>query len=118
MSDAPQLSQDVVAIMDRAPTLYLSIASIWEIAIKHGLGKLDLSIPIHEMFGPGLAERRVEILAITVADTVRYASLGFPEPRRRDPFDRILVAHALDRGLTIVSADSILDAYGVTRLWE
>jgi PIN domain nuclease of toxin-antitoxin system len=57
-----------------------------------------------------------QILPILPAHAARLIGLAFP-PKHHDPFDRLIVAQAIVEGLSIVSADSQLDAYPITRLW-
>jgi PIN domain nuclease of toxin-antitoxin system len=109
------LSANAKNIIDRKEgELYFSIASLWEIAIKQGLGKLQLQRPFQDL-EPALAQLNIQILSITFSDTETYLSLPL---HHRDPFDRILVAQAINRTLILVSRDAHLDAYPIQRLWE
>jgi PIN domain nuclease of toxin-antitoxin system len=101
-------------IENEANRVFLSAASLWEIAIKVSLGKLTLSEPFETLVPAQLEMNSIELLGISVSHTSRVASLPF---HHRDPFDRLLVAQALTEEIPIVSADEKLDAYGVTRLW-
>ena len=92
----------------------LSIASVWEIAIKHSLGKLELDDPLAVVIDAALEDCQATLLAISKRDALRVASLPW---HHRDPFDRMLVAQALEQGLTLLSADDAFDAYGVRRAW-
>jgi PIN domain nuclease of toxin-antitoxin system len=92
----------------------LSIASCWEIAIKSGLGKLKLGEPSSTYIPAALARTGFDLLPIAVAHATRVEGLPL---HHRDPFDRLLVAQAITEGIPIVSNDSLLDPYGVTRLW-
>jgi PIN domain nuclease of toxin-antitoxin system len=85
----------------------ISMASVWEIEIKRAIGKLDLGT--FQWKNDNITEA-VEILPITVADAVAAAGLPFVH---KDPFDRMLVAQALNRGLRIMSRDTLLRQYGV-----
>ncbi|MBZ0296263.1 MAG: type II toxin-antitoxin system VapC family toxin [Anaerolineae bacterium] len=101
-------------IADRQNSLALSIASLWEIAIKISLGKLTLKQP-YEILIPGqLALHGIEVLEITVAHTAALIGLPF---HHRDPFDRMLIAQSQTEQLPLISTDKIFDAYGVTRYW-
>jgi PIN domain nuclease of toxin-antitoxin system len=91
-----------------------SIASLWEIAIKHSLGKLQLAHPFEELFPHHLAVNSIALLAIRLDHVTRIASLPF---HHRDPFDRLLVAQALVEEIPILSGDDALDDYGVERIW-
>lgn len=100
------------ALRDPANHLFVSAASTWEIAIKSALGKLegDVGVIAKAARDLGFAE-----LAVTVAHTVRVRTL---HSHHRDPFDRILVAQALEEGLTIVTHDAVFTAYAAPTLWS
>jgi len=93
----------------------LSAAAIWEIAIKVGLKKLALSLPYRQWIDQVIADLGMSVLPITTeyAD----AQIGLAK-HDRDPFDRLLVAQARVASVPIVSADAILESYGVTRIWD
>lgn len=92
----------------------LSIVSLWEIAIKTVLGKLDLAEPFEQMFPKQLQLNRIEVLDITVDNLVKLTTLPF---HHRDPFDRLIIAQGLVEGLPIISVDTIFDTYGINRKW-
>lgn len=102
------------AIEDEGNNLYLSVASLWEIAIKVSIDKLMLSEPFEALIPEQLAENGIELLDISVEHTALIASMPF---HHRDPFDRLIAAQAHVEQMTLVSADDAFDAYGVTRLW-
>ena len=91
-----------------------SIASLWEVAIKHSLGKLQLAEPFEELFPRHLSLNSIVLLTIRQDHVARVSSLPF---HHRDPFDRLLVAQALVEEIPILSGDDALDAYGVERIW-
>ena len=97
--------------------LHLSMASIWEISIKCGLGKLALSVPFSAFMSTAIDGYGLFVLPITLDDCSQYEQLAFPDKLHRDPFDRMIVTHALRGNLAIVGRDPALDAYGVIRLW-
>lgn len=102
------------AITDPANDLLLSAATIWEIAIKVGLGKLSLSLPYRQWMGQAMADLGVAVLPITV----EYADMQAGLPAHHgDPFDRLLVAQAMVEQIGIVSNDSVFESYGVQRVW-
>jgi len=98
-------------LVDRNNELFLSAASAWEIAIKHGLGKLQLPGPPAEVIPPLLTKSGVTALPIQLSHALRVAELP---PHHRDPFDRLLVAQAQLDKLPIVTADPKLARYDVT----
>lgn len=101
-------------IEDEANRVFLSAASLWEIAIKVSLGKLALSEPFETLIPAQLEMNSIEMLGISVSHASQVAILPF---HHRDPFDRLLVSQALTEEIPIVSADEALDTYGVARLW-
>jgi PIN domain nuclease of toxin-antitoxin system len=107
-------TQAVVELKNSANQLVLSAGTIWELAIKVGLGKLTLSLPYRQWMSKAITDLGLSLLPITV----EYADVQASLPQHHgDPFDRLLVAQAQVDGLAIVSADAQLDPYGVTRIW-
>ncbi len=102
------------AIEDENNNLYLSVASIWEIAIKVSIEKLELSEPFEVLIPDMLVENEIELLDISVNHAALITTMPF---HHRDPFDRLIAAQAKTEQLTLVSADTIFDTYGVNRLW-
>ncbi|HEY9628936.1 MAG TPA: type II toxin-antitoxin system VapC family toxin [Coleofasciculaceae cyanobacterium] len=104
-------ARDIIESLDNK--LHISIASLWEIAIKMGKGKLALQNPFHDLEDV-LKQIDIEILPITFSDTEFYLNLPL---HHNDPFDRMLIAQASHHSLVIVSADATFDAYSVQRVW-
>lgn len=102
-----RLRPEALAVLaDRPNEVYVSIASIWESAIKAGTGKLVLP----PEFLPTITSSGFRLLAIETTHALRVSSL----PRHhRDPFDRLLIAQAMVEGLTLVTSDTMLPRYGV-----
>lgn len=101
-------------IDDPAEEKYLSVASPWEVGIKVSSGKLSIAEPVDIFFADQMRRLSLRLLPVSLAHVARVSTLPF---HHRDPFDRMLVAQSLTERMAIVSADAILDAYGVTRLW-
>lgn len=101
-------------ILDSNSEIFLSIASLWEIAIKVNIGKLALDKPFNQLFPDELDSRGIEILDITIDSLVHLATLPL---HHRDPFDRLIIAQALVESLPIIGADGTFDTYGVSREW-
>jgi PIN domain nuclease of toxin-antitoxin system len=113
-----QLSQSARSLIeDLENERFLSMASLWEIAIKTSLGKLNM-IGEGEEFAEFLQEQTwrnsITLLPISLPHLAAVAQL--PQ-HHRDPFDRLLMAQAQTENLTILSADAALDAYGIARRW-
>ncbi len=102
-------------IGNAATTVLVSVATLWEAAIKHGLGKLQLDAPPAEFFPREFEKNDFSILPVEPVHVYRAGTLQ--NPGHRDPFDRLLIAQALEEGLAIVSNETAFDAYGVQRLW-
>ena len=99
------------SIRDAETDVYVSAASTWEIAIKAALRKIDANVGdvVRAMRAVSFDE-----LPVTIAHTVR---LGTLPDHHRDPFDRLLVAQAVEERLTIVTHDPLIARYDVPRLW-
>ena len=86
-------------------TIFISAASIWEIRIKQALGKVRLP----NSFQQALEQSGFEMLTVNAAHA---HAIGRLPPLHRDPFDRMLLAQATVEGLTLVTADDEVAAYG------
>lgn len=91
---------------------FFSVVSLWEIAIK--ADKLALTKPFDHLFPEQLEFNAITILDITVDSLTKLTVLPF---HHRDPFDRLIIAQALVKELTIIGKDTAFDAYGVRREW-
>jgi PIN domain nuclease of toxin-antitoxin system len=87
----------------------LSAASTWELAIKQGLGKIDLGTDVRSWIGRAVAELQLEPLSIS---TEHAAGVEALPPVHRDPFDRLLLAQARHEGVVLLTADTRLQEYG------
>lgn len=97
--------------------VFVSIASLWEIAIKISIGKLVLSKPLGDVFKQ-IKTENIEILAISPEYALQVSTLPF---HHRDPFDRIIISQAIVEDMDFISADAVFDLYlkGLTikRIW-
>jgi len=101
-------------IEDSANEPLLSIASLWEMAIKVSIGKLKLAHPFETLIPEQMKLNGIGTLNIRVEHVSQVVQLPF---HHRDPFDRLLIAQALVEDMPIVGADGMFDAYTVTRMW-
>jgi PIN domain nuclease of toxin-antitoxin system len=92
----------------------LSIASVWEIAIKFSIGKLNLGMSIQELVDEQIINNGIELLSITTEHLAVVADLPL---HHRDPFDRLIIAQATVEQIPIVGIDKVFDSYSVQRLW-
>ena len=101
-------------ISDPANELLLSAGSIWEIGIKIGLGKLLLTQSFKPWMNQAISDLQVTVLPLSV----EYVDVQSNLPKHHgDPFDRLIVAEAIVEQVSVISADTNLDAYGITRIW-
>jgi PIN domain nuclease of toxin-antitoxin system len=99
-----------VAIQDTANEVFLSAVSVWEAVIKHGMGKLPLPGAPAEFLPQQRAAHGISALPVDEGAMMHLAALA---PLHRDPFDRLLVAQAIQHGLTIATIDPEIAAYSV-----
>jgi PIN domain nuclease of toxin-antitoxin system len=112
--DPDRLSASARACVDAHPAdIIISAASLWEIAIKRSLGKLELPVDAADLLAMA-RESGTPVLDISGEHAVRVEALPL---HHRDPFDRLLVAQAPIEGLPIISIDTVFDRYGVERVW-
>ncbi len=94
--------------------IFISIASLWEIAIKNSIGKLEIAIPYREIITE-IDKSDFVILPITFADTIIVNKLPW---KHKDPFDRIILAQSIVNQIPIISIDVIFDEYDeIERIW-
>jgi PIN domain nuclease of toxin-antitoxin system len=113
--DDSSLSGNARALIeDSNNNVVLSVASLWEMAIKISLGNLTISQPFNVFMTEQMRLNAIDLLNISIDHAAVVATLPF---HHRDPFDRLLVAQAMVERLPIVSVDTVFDAYDVERLW-
>ncbi len=114
LEDDSSLSKNRIdAILDEDAKNYVSIASIWEIAIKSSLNKLQLNYPFTKL-AELLYFNNIEILSISFADTLKLTELPF---LHKDTFDRIIISQGITNNLTIISKDDFFKDYPTKVLW-
>jgi len=107
-----QKARDIIEIS--GDKIYLSIISLWEIAIKTGKKQLTLQNEFDDLLDV-LNSLEIEILTITFADTQIYKNLPL---HHGDPFDRMIISQAINNGLTIVGCDQSFNDYPIQILWK
>jgi PIN domain nuclease of toxin-antitoxin system len=115
VTDARALSKAARELFRAADNeVFLSAASAWEIAVKHGLGRLPLPAPperfVREM-------REAHGIASLPVDEDSALHVSHLPDLHRDPFDRILVSQAIVHGLTILTPDPIIIDYPARTIW-
>jgi PIN domain nuclease of toxin-antitoxin system len=114
VEDDPRLTIGIKRIIEKPSNeIYLSIASIWEMAIKMQLKKLMINKSIEEIIDLAILNG-FELLPILPEHIIKLTTLDF---HHRDPFDRIILAQGLVENQEIISSDVIFDSYGIKRIW-
>lgn len=102
------------AIEDEENEIVLSVASIWEMSIKVSIGKLSTKFPLRKMIPEQMECNGFDLLPIEAGHCMRVSELPM---HHRDPFDRLLIAQALEDNMPVVTTDGIFDQYGISRIW-
>lgn len=114
IDDDPKLSNTYKSLIEDIDNeVFISIASLWEMAIKISIGKLKVAGVLQQMIDE-LYLRNVQILPISPSHILKVEMLPF---HHKDPFDRIIAAQCLVENITAISIDEILDEYQVNRVF-
>lgn len=101
-------------ILEPSNQRFLSVASLWEIAIKTSIGKLKQHSSFEQLVQVQVLGNTIDLLPILAGHLDVVQTLAF---HHRDLFDRLLVAQALSENIVLLSRDRTLSAYGVQMLW-
>jgi PIN domain nuclease of toxin-antitoxin system len=113
--DDSKLDETMKILIEKSSNdIFLSIVSIWEMAIKMQLKKLNLDKSIEDIIDI-VTVNGIELLPILPYHIIKMTTLDF---YHRDPFDRIIIAQGLFENMRIMSRDVIFDEYGVARIWK
>jgi PIN domain nuclease of toxin-antitoxin system len=93
---------------------YLSIASLWEIAIKVSIGKLEIGMTLTELVKREVYGNAIDLLEIQSQHLDTLAALPF---HHKDPFDRLILSQGLTEKIPIVTKDGLFANYPVTLIW-
>lgn len=114
-NDNKKLSQRVrKTYLDTQNLIFLSSASMWEMAIKINLGKLNINDQLDSFIEKHVLGRDINILNIKPEHIYKLESLPL---HHRDPFDRMIIAQGMSEGLRILSSDKAFDKYPIERIW-
>jgi PIN domain nuclease of toxin-antitoxin system len=113
LQNDPQLPTTTRTRIETTPTIFVSIISLWEIAIKSNIGKLTISIPFNDL-ETELITQGITQLPISFSDLKIYHSLPL---HHRDPFDRILISQAINHNLPFISRDTEFGPYPIQQIW-
>ena len=92
---------------------WVSVVSLWEIAIKAQLGKLPMPLD-QSFYTRHLHALKAQTLAVSLQHSLAFMALPL---HHRDPFDRLLIAQASEEGLTLVTRDAAFKVYRVATVW-
>lgn len=95
-------------------SLFLSVVSVWEVAIKVQRGKLHLPERLSPYFASRLDAYRIDTLPVAIEHAIETASLP---AHHRDPFDRLLIAQARVEDVPILTSDTNFRKYSVEVIW-
>ena len=98
---------------DGANDAHVSIVTAWEIAIKQSLHKLDLPLPAERWLPDVMRRTGFDVAELDPASALRVRGLPW---HHRDPFDRLLIAQAVEQGYTLVTRDDAFERYDVALL--
>jgi len=99
--------------LDTADSLQVSIVSFWEISIKlsgKGFGDLVLSSDWHTVFKQAMEKFQIRLIDVSIEDCKRIENLP---PHHRDPFDRMIIAQAIENNLAVMTSDKVFSEYDV-----
>lgn len=108
------LSETAKNLIESEVDILISIASLWEIAIKNSIGKLSLPDTFGNFIPKQIQQNDIEILPTTLPHLDKVSILPF---HHKDPFDRLIVSQSLIEDLPVVSIDAAFDNYGIERIW-
>ena len=114
LSSPSQTAKDIIE--DQQSLVYLSAASIWEMAIKSSLRKLAVPASLQQFVETYPARNDFGILQITAEHAETVARLLFPGSGHRDLFDRMIIAQAICHDLKIITRDTAFSDYPIQRI--
>ena len=114
-SEQTQISSKIRKILsDEKCEIYLSVASIWEMAIKISLGKLGLPVELKQFIQAQVLDNGIILMSVKKEHTYLLTKLPF---HHRDPFDRLLVSQSSVEDLAILTADKIFKKYDIQSIF-
>jgi PIN domain nuclease of toxin-antitoxin system len=114
LTDDPHLPKKVKSLIENLDnSCVVSSASLWEIAIKHSLNKIQLKHSLDVLFEI-IQQSQIEVITITDNHILASSKLPF---HHRDPFDRMIIAQAITENFTIITKDNFFKSYKVKLAW-
>jgi len=102
------------AIVDVENTVFLSVASVWEMQIKIRIGKFNFAEPLREVISCQQIENEIEVFSVELSHALFLENLDF---HHKDPFDRLLISQAIVEDLVVITNDRAFRKYPVRCLW-
>ena len=115
VNDSEEIPEALYNLLESDVDLLLSVASLWEIAIKLNIGKLTLPKQYAEFMSEQIKINDIEILPISLEHLNLLSTLSL---HHKYPFDRLIITMALTENLTVISKDSAFDSYGIKIIWD
>ncbi len=103
--------------IENTENIFVSIISFWEIAMKSKKEKILFTCEFNEIEAR-FQKTDLELLPISIEDTIRFYNLPFYLKDHKDPFDRLLISQALNRSIPLVTSDSQFDDYPIEKIWK
>lgn len=107
LDDSPELPQKTLSLLKSADEVYASTVNLWEIVVKHSIGKLKISFDVHDLVEI-ISQSGIEILSIKPEHALKLADL---ENYHKDPFDRLLISQSMVEPLHLLTSDSLIAQY-------
>lgn len=115
VTDDSQLSNKVRKIfLDEQNEIYISVASLWEIAIKVSLKRLELGQSLTDFYYKHVIGNKIKLIDLKVEHLVVLETLVF---HHRDPFDRLIICQSMVEKIPILSNDKVFSKYPIKRIW-
>lgn len=115
--DPSKLSATAFSLLDNpASDLYVSAVSLWEIAIKVNAKKINLGTDFPAFTKKQLSINKFKVLPIMSADPLRYSTIEFKRAHK-DPFDRMIIAQAIEKKIKVISKDRHFKDYPIEVYW-
>jgi PIN domain nuclease of toxin-antitoxin system len=112
-----QLSSYARALIeDEGNARYLSVASLWEMAIKVSIGKLNVPLPFTRLVRQHVTGNNIDVLPIEPEHLDEQREM--PPFHHRDPFDRLIIAQAITEEMLVVGRDNAFEAYPIRLMWD
>ena len=113
LRNSQEISKKSLEIINSETTIFVSIASLWEIAIKNSIGKLQINESVSKI-EQLCNEKDISILPIKSKHLDLLLTL---EKIHNDPFDRLIICQAKSENLCIITRDSVIPSYEVNTIW-